>query len=85
MNLVEVSRADTRLATIVLQLYSTTENPLNIVYCPGEYITGKVWIKFKQQTFIRGAWIKLSGSSVITNKNNAMVFDVLQSFLYFCF
>ncbi len=85
MNLVEVSRADTRLATIVLQLYSTTENPLNIVYCPGEYITGKVWIKFKQQTFIRGAWIKLSGSSVITNKNNAMVFDVLQNEEeYFC-
>ena len=79
MNLVEVSRIDTRLASISLVLYSTSENPLDIIFCPGEYITGKVCIKFHQQTFIRGAWIKLSGSSTINITNKTVVFDVLQN------
>ncbi len=79
MSLVEVSRVDTRLATISIQLYSVTETHHSIIFCPGEYITGKVCIKFHQQTFIRGAWIKLSGSSVINSKISTAVFDVLQN------
>lgn len=79
MNLVEVSRVDTRLATISIQLYSEIDSPRSIIFCPGEYITGKVCINFHQQTFIRGAWIKLSGSSVINSKINTLAFDVLQN------